>query len=230
VIVQSPLGRDFARINQVQQQLPAAVAVLLGLLALAAAAMPDLWRLTTHVNTIAHEGMHATVASALGFKITGITMERNGNGLTRVLVAGKSNEFLIALAGYLGPSAFGLLAARLIQVGHAIVVLWLSMLLIVSMLAVIRRSFGVITVLAAGLGLYLVLGYGSVGAQVTTAYLVAWFLLLSGIRTASEVRRVKGRTDADALRDLTQIPRGFWPLLWMLTTFCAGVLGAVLLV
>ena len=65
--------------------------------------------------------------------------------------------------------------------------LWLALLLIVSMLVMIRRSFGVITVIAAGVGLFLLLAYGSVGAQVAAAYLVAWFLLLSGIRAAGEV-------------------------------------------
>jgi Peptidase M50B-like len=231
VIVQSQLGTNFARINQVQPHLPAALALLLGLVALAAAAMPAVWRLTTHVNTIAHEGMHATMASALGWKVTGITMGRNGNGLTRAnRNTAKSDTFLFLFVGYLGPSVFGLIAAKLIQVGHAIVVLWLAMLLIVSMLVMIRRSFGVITVIAAGVGLYLLLAYGTVGAQVTAAYLVAWFLLLSGIRAAGEVRRVKARTDADELRDLTQIPRGFWSLLWLLITLGAAGLGAVLLV
>jgi flavorubredoxin len=70
---------ELARIGQVQAHLPAAVAVLLGLAALAAAAVPALWRLTMYVNTIVHEGMHATMASALGWKVSGITMERNGD-------------------------------------------------------------------------------------------------------------------------------------------------------
>jgi len=212
----------------VQAHLPGAVAVLLGLVALAAAAVPAVWALTTHVNTIAHEGMHAAMASALGWKVTGITMERNGNGLTRTAGAGKSNEFLIALVGYIGPSAFGLLAAKLIQVGHAIAVLWLAMLLVVSMLIMIRRSFGVITVIAAGAGLYLLLAYGSVGAQVAAAYLIAWFLLLSGIRMIGQ--HGAGAMDAGKLRDLTLLPRGFWSVLWLILSVLAACLGAVLLV
>lgn len=229
--MRSSLGTDLDRLGQVQAHLPAAVVVLLGLVALAAAAVPAVWRLTAHVNTIAHEGMHATMASALGWKITGITMERNGNGLTKAnRTTATSDTFLFLFVGYIGPSAFGLLAAKLIQIGHAVAVLWLAMLLIVSMLVMIRRSFGVITVIAAGVGLYLLLAYATVGAQVMAAYLIAWFLLLSGIRAAGEVRRVKGRTDADDLRDLTQIPRNFWPLLWLLITVGAASLGAVLLV
>jgi hypothetical protein len=226
--VQTSLGTDLARIGQVQAHLPAAVAVLLGLVALAAALVPAVWALTAHVNTIAHEGMHATMASALGWKITGITMERNGNGLTKAAGTGKSNEFLIALVGYIGPSAFGLLAAKLIQVGHAIAVVWLAMLLVVSMLVMIRRSFGVVTVIAAGVALYLLLAYGSVGAQVITAYLIAWFLLLSGIRVIGQ--HGAGALDAGRLRDLTLVPRSFWSFLWLVISIGAAGLGALLLV
>jgi hypothetical protein len=219
---------ELARIGQVQAHLPAAVAVLLGLVALAAAAVPALWRLTMHVNTIVHEGMHATMASALGWKVSGITMQRDGTGLTNAARnSARSDEFLFLFVGYIGPSAFGLLAAKLIQIGHAVAVLWLALVLLVCMLVVVRRSFGVLTVLAAGAGIYLVLVYTSVGAQVALAYAVAWFLLLSGIRVIGQ--HGAGAGDAHKLRELTYVPRGFWSLLWLVLSVGAAGLGAVLL-
>jgi Peptidase M50B-like len=220
---------ELARVGQVQAHLPAAVAVLLGLVALMAAAVPALWRLTIFVNTIVHEGMHATMASALGWKVSGVTMERNGDGETvAARNTHKSDTLLFLFVGYIGPSAAGLLAAKLIQVGHAVAVLWLAMLLLVSMLFMIRNIFGIVTVIGIGVGLYLVLGYASVGAQVAVAYAVAWFWLLSGIRVIGQ--HGAGAKDAGKLRDLTRMPRSFWSLLWLLISIGAAGLGAVLLV
>jgi hypothetical protein len=230
VIVQSPLGTELDRISLVQQHLPGVVAVLLGLLALGAAAIPGLWRLTVHVNTIAHEGMHATVASALGWKVSSVRLARNGTGKT--LALGRANDktgtFLFQLLGYVGPSAFGLFAAKLIQIGHSVAALWLAMLLLVCMLFVVRGVFGALTIIAATVGLFLLLVYGSVGAQVATAYAITWFLLLSGVRAVME-DGAKAE-DAGELRSLTLLPRGVWSFLWLIASICALGLGAVLLV
>jgi hypothetical protein len=230
VIVQSPLGTELDRISQMQPHLPAAVAVALGLLALVAAAVPGLWRLTVHVNTIAHEGMHATVAAALGWKVSSVRLAANGTGKTKALgpASDKTGTFLFQLLGYAGPSAFGLAAAKLIQIGHSVAALWLAMLLLVSMLFVIRGGFGVFAMIAVTIGLFLVLVYGSVGAQVATACVVAWFLLLSGVRVVRE-DGAKAE-DAGELRSLTFLPRGVWSFLWLLISVGALGLGAVLLV
>jgi hypothetical protein len=126
------------------------------------------------------------------------------------------------------PSAAGLLAAKLIQIGHAVAVLWLALLLVVGMLIMVRNIFGILAVVATGAGLYLVLGYASVGTQVAVAYTVAWFLLLSGIRVIGQ--HGAGAKDAGKLRDLTLVPRSFWSFLWLLLSIGAAGLGAVLLV
>jgi hypothetical protein len=188
------------------------------------------WRLTVHVNTIAHEGMHATVASALGWKVSSVRLARNGTGKTRALSPpnDKAGAFLFQLLGYVGPSAFGLAAAKLIQIGHSVAALWLALLLLVCLLFVVRGSFGVLAIVAATVGLFLLLVYGSVGAQVATACAVAWFLLLSGIRVVIE-DGAKAE-DAGELRSLTFLPRSFWSFLWLVMTVGAAGLGAVLLV
>jgi Peptidase M50B-like len=224
----SSFGTELARIGQVQQHLPAPAAVLLGLLALAASAVPVLWQLTVHVNTIAHEGAHATMASAVGQKVVSVTLNKDGTGLTTARGGGPAEAIVVGLAGYLGPSAFGLAAAKLIQIGHSIAVLWLAILLLVCILVVTRSIFGVLTVVASVAGLYLIAANAPVGAQVATAYTVAWFLLVSGLRVIAEHGAKAG--DAGNLRALTRVPRGFWSVIWLTGSTGALGLGAALLV
>lgn len=222
------LGTELDRIGQVQQHLPGAVAVLVGLLALGAAALPGVWQLTMHVNTIAHEGAHATMASAVGQKVVSVTLHKDGTGLTTARGGGPAATVVVGLAGYLGPSAFGLAAAKLIQIGHSIAVLWLAILLLACLLVVTRSIFGVLTVLASVAALYLIAANAPVGAQVATAYAVAWFLLVSGLRVIAEHGAKAG--DAGTLRALTRVPRGFWSVIWLIGSMIALGLGAALLV
>src|ERR1700759_3038887 len=95
--------------------LPGAEAALIGLLALAIVAIPFLWTLVDHVDTMAHEGIHALLAAALGVSVLEFVLNRAGSGHVRHDAERFGLRVLIvSLAGYLGPSAFGLGAARLI--------------------------------------------------------------------------------------------------------------------
>jgi hypothetical protein len=53
---------------------------------------------------------------------------------------------LTRFVGYLGPSGFGLCAAKLIETGHVVAVLWLAIMLLVLLLFLIRKSFAVVSV------------------------------------------------------------------------------------
>jgi hypothetical protein len=224
----SSLGTELARILQHQAHLPASVAIVIGVMALGAAALPDLWLLSQHVNTLAHEAAHATVGSILGQRVGRVTLGRDGTGLTSMLGGQKLGTFTVAIVGYLGPSAFGLAAAKMIQLGYIIAVLWLALGLLVCLLLVVRRPFGLFIVVVSGLLLYLVVAYTSIGAQVMVAYGIAWFLLLSGVL----VIRSHGSTAGDAanLRALTRVPQGFWSILWLLCSLLALAYGAIFLV
>jgi hypothetical protein len=50
-----------SRIGEVQAPLPAAVALLIGILTTVVVNGPTLWAITTHINTVVHEGAHAVV-------------------------------------------------------------------------------------------------------------------------------------------------------------------------
>jgi hypothetical protein len=73
----------------------------------------------------------------------------------------------------------------------------------------------------------LLLGEGSTGAQVWTAYGMTWFLLISGIRII--LNHGKDAGDAHILKDMIGLPRGFWPPFWLAGSVAALLFGSTLL-
>ena len=111
---------------------------------------------------------------------------------------------------------------------RVLLLLLLTLLLLVLLLFVLRKAFSYVAVLATGTVIFLVAGFGSVGAETVVAYLVAWFLLLSGVRVVLEDNLDAG--DAGNLASLTHIWRGFWVLLWLAGSIAAVAIGGSLLV
>jgi hypothetical protein len=222
------LAASLERIGQVQAHLSAPQSVLIAVVALGAALIEGFWLVTRHVTVMAHEGAHATVASAVGRKVDGIQFGMNANGVT--YHSGNSDavdRFAVTFAGYLGPSLFGLGAAALISAGHSVAVLWIGLAGLLAIMVTLRRSFGIFTVVVVFVLLFLIAGFASVGVQVITAYVIAWFLLLSGIQGIRA--RKDGSGDSETLRGMTKIPHGFWYGVWLLGSLAALVFGATLL-
>jgi Peptidase M50B-like len=211
------------RIGQTQAPLPASTAVLLGVAVLAVLAVPALWLVAQHVDTMAHEGAHALVGSGMGRRIGGVLVNIDGDGLTRV-----PGGVLIGVVGYLGPSAFGLVAAKLISAGHSVAMLWLTLLLLGMLLVMIRNLFGAVAVATFGIVVYAIARYASIQTETVTAYLITWFLLLSGLRTV--IQHGPGAGDAGILAGLTRVPRALWCGLWLVGATVALVVGGGLLV
>jgi hypothetical protein len=221
------LAAALERIGLVQKQLPAVTSVLMALVAIAAV-LPASWSVTKHLQVMAHEAAHATMGSALGLKIRGIQFNRDGGGETDPGPRGSGANFLLLLVGYLGPTTFGIGAAALISAGYIIAVLWIAVVALVAILSVLRRSFGVVTVLSALILLFLVAGFTPLGVQVAAAYALAWFFLVAGLRRITELG--KESDDGGKLRDLTRIPKGFWYRFWLVGTVAGLLFGAVLLI
>lgn len=224
----SSFGAVLSRIGEIQAPLSAAGSVLIGLVAFIAVTLQAIWLIVRHVNTIAHEGAHAMTGSALGHRIEGVQLNSDATGATGRSGGKLAGNVTASFAGYLGPSAFGLGAAKLIEVGHSVAVLWLTLLLLILLLFVLRTLFSYVPVLATGAVIFLIARYGSVGAETITAYLVAWFLLLSGLRVVLEHNLDAG--DASNLASMTHIWRGFWVLLWLAGSIAAVAIGGALLV
>ena len=199
-------------------------------LALVAVVLPSAWRWTRRAVTIAHEGAHALAAVLSGRRLAGIRVHADASGLT--LSRGRPTGpgmVATAAAGYVGPALLGLGAAYLLHERRALLVLWLTVLLLALVLAWTRNGHGL---LAVALTLALVLGvtwWGQPRAQSLLAHAGTWFLLLGAPRTVWELqverRRTRGRTsDADVLARLTRVPGLAWVGLFGLV--CLLCLGA----
>lgn len=215
------------RIGQVQSHLSAAVVVLLGIVAVGAV-LPGVWAVTHHLTVIAHEAAHATFGSSIGGTVAGIRLLRSAEGATTITGTGALGSFFNFLVGYLGPSLFGIGAASIIRLGHIVAVLWIALGGLIAVLFVLRRSFGIVTVAVSILLLSWLAGFAAVGLQVATAYGIAWFLLVSGLRRMLELRGQESG-DAGALSTMTKVPHRFWHGLWLAGTAAGLVLGAILL-
>jgi hypothetical protein len=211
------------RAFQVQPPLSSGASATIGLIALAAVVFPGTWQLVRHIQVMAHEGSHSFVGSVVGIKTSGVTLLRTAEGETKL----HGTSFLAALAGYLGPSGFGLAAAKLISTRHSVAVLWISLILLAALLVFLRNWFGRFTVVAVMALIFFIARYASVGAETVTAYAIAWLLLLSGVRIV--IARRKGSGDAKVLATMTRTWPIVWTLLWLAATSVALVVGGGLL-
>jgi peptidase M50B-like protein len=219
-----------AAVSGTEAPLPGGEAALVGLAALVVVFLPFLWPLVEHFNVMAHEGAHAVVGSIMGFGIKVVKLDVESRGETAYLNAPETGprRTLTRFVGYLGPSGFGLCAAKLIETGHAVAALWIAIMLLVLLLFLIRKSFAIISVPAAIALLALVVRDAHDGVEEVVVYGMTWLLLLSGVRVA--VAHGAGAGDADNLRRTTGIPRLIWALLWLAGTLLAVGVGGKWLV
>lgn len=211
-----------------QVPLSGAAAMLIGVGALAVTAIDSFWLILRHGTVMAHEGAHAAASALLFRKVSRIGLNMNATGVTIAEGGGCLGSIIAAFAGYLGPSLFGLAAAKLIEKGHIVEVLWAALFLLALLLITVWRSFGMITVVVAGGLVFLIIHYAPAATQVVAAYAVTWLLLLSGVRGIWQ--RGSHAADAAALRSMTLIPSVIWFLLWLAGTVTAVAIGGKWLV
>ncbi|HTI27456.1 MAG TPA: M50 family metallopeptidase [Kutzneria sp.] len=195
----------------------------------------QVWRFTRNLVTIAHEGGHALAAVLTGRRLTGIQLHSDTSGLT--LTRGRPRGpgmVLTAAAGYVTPSLLGLGVAALLGAGKITLLLWIAIVLLAAMLVMIRNAFGVLSVLVTGGIVFAVSWYASTDIQAVFGYVIAWFLLLGGVRPVFELQRKRWRgrapdSDADQLAKITGVAGGLWVTLFALVSIASLVIGAGLL-
>ena len=206
------------------------------LLATAAAAfllvaVPEVWRRTRHVVTIAHEGAHGLAAVVTGRRLSGIRLHSDTSGLT--VSSGRPTGpgmVLTLLAGYVGPGLFGLGAAALLAAGHAVGLLWALLALLALLLVQIRNWYGLWSVLVTGGLLFAATWWLPTDGQVLVAATATWFLLLAAPRAVVELQSVRRRRGspqsyADQLARLTRLPALLWVGVFLLVDVAALLLG-----
>ncbi len=204
---------------------------LTGLLAATVVMFPATWRIARHVVTIAHEGAHGVAAMLSGRRLGGIRLHADGSGLT--VSKGRATGLGVVVmyaAGYVGPALVGLGASYLLNRGHALGLLWVSVLLLALLLLQIRNFYGLYAVLVAGALVFTVSWWASGTVQSLVAYAGTWFLLLAAPKTVLELqhhrRRGGGRTsDADMLARLTRLPGLVWVGFFLVVDVGALLLG-----
>jgi hypothetical protein len=209
-----------------QAPLSGSAAAAVGLAAFGVVVTDAGWQVVRHGTVMAHEGAHAVADSLLGRQVDYIKLNfsaEESGGTWPKNEGGWSARVVVAFVGYIGPSSFGLGAAKLIQLGYAVAVLWITLFLLGILLLLLRWSFGLLTVTLVGGLVYIVGRYTPVSAQVVAAYVIAWLLLLSGVRGI--LVRGTGSSDGQKLSQLTLIPRLIWFLLWLASTLAAVVIG-----
>jgi hypothetical protein len=212
------------------------VVALTAFVAAAAVLYRPVWGLLRHVVTIAHEGGHAGVAALTGRRLRGVRLHSDTSGLT--VSSGRPTGpgvVFTLLAGYVAPSALGLLAAVALGYGRVLPVLWIAVMLLLVLLMLVRNLFGVVSVVVTGALLVGVAGWAPATWQGPAAYLLAWFLLVAAPRPVFElqVMRQRGRagaSDADQLARLTGVPALVWVTVFLLLTTAALAGGGWLLI
>jgi len=203
-------------------------AAVIGVGALIAVTLDLTWTLVVYGQLMAHEGAHGVFGSVFSHQVTGVRLEANETGATGVKSARGMRGHLFYFVGYLGPSLFGLGAAKLIATGHIVAVVWVTIFLLGVLLMWVVNVWGRFTVILIGGLIYAVGHHAPIRDQVIAAYAITWLLLLSGVRRTFE--RGAGAKDAEILSDRTFIPRFIWALLWMAGTLGAVAVGGSLLV
>ncbi|NUT48516.1 MAG: M50 family metallopeptidase [Saccharothrix sp.] len=204
-------------------------------LALVLVSSPGVWRYSRHVITIAHEAGHALVALLTGRRLEGIKLKSDTSGVTvsRGRPTGPA-VVLMYFAGYVTPSLLGLGAAALVTAEQVRPLLWATVALLAGMLVMIRNAFGVLSVVLTGGVMFAVSWYATAEWQAAFALLVAWFLLLGGVRPVGELHRRRRRgldrqSDADQLARITRVPGLVWVVVFAVATIGLLLLGGRLL-
>lgn len=193
-----------------------------------------MYSVSKFASVVAHEGGHALVARLLSQPVMSIRFDRHGGGVTATRADPPwLAQVPIALAGYLGPSLFGLLAAWLLIRGAAVMVLWASVAFLTIMLLVVRGLLGwlLVPVLMAAI-LWVALTVED-PLQTWLTYVWVWFLLIAGVQEMLLLMTTKAykvdASDPAQLRRLTLLPSAAWAFLLLAGTVAALVYGGVML-
>jgi hypothetical protein len=215
------------QILKVQPVPPVSTVTSTAVIALVLVAWRRSWRMTRQAVTIAHEGGHALMAVLTGQRLRGITLHSDTSGLTFTHGKQRGVGATLSLAsGYIAPSLLGLGGAGLLAAGRLPLLLWLTGLLVLAMLIMVRNAFGVLSLVLLGGLLFVVGRYANPIWQAAFAYTAVWFLLLGGVRPVFELQGSRRRgtqwSDPDQLAQITPVPAGLWITFFLLV--CVGSL------
>jgi len=192
-----------------------------------------MYAVTTVVATVAHEGGHALVGTLLLQKVRAVRLQPDGGGVTEFGPIPWLFNIFVSLAGYIGPSVFGLLAAALLLRGATEAVLWASLGFLFLMLFMVRGWFGLSLVPALMVVIFATATQVEPPLQVFFTYVWVWFLLIAPVEDMLVHIRQKiyesSGSDTRTMQRLTLVPSELWSLIFLTGTIAALVYGGSLL-
>jgi len=192
-----------------------------------------LYVVTQFVATVAHEGGHALVATVLFQKVRSIRLYRNAGGGTDAGEPPWLFAIFIGMAGYLGPSTFGLLAVALLIRGLNDAVLWASIGFLLLMLVVVRGPFGWFIVPALIAAIFWIATKVPQPNRLLLTHVWVWLLLIVPVEDMLvylRQRLYRGPTaDTARMQRLTLLPSALWAVILLGGTVAALVYGGDLL-
>lgn len=205
--------------------------ILIG--ALAAVFIPSAWRLTSHLITLVHEAGHALVAVLTGRRLRAIKLHSDTSGLT--VTKGRTRGITMiatAAAGYLAPSAFGLIIVALIAFDRTMWSLYIALAGLGFLLLWIRNWFGLLLIVLAGSMTWLIANRTTEDFVDYTAWFLGAFFLIASPRAVwghVRSRGVRRSSDSDVLAQISPIPAWLWAWIFQALTLGALVWGILLL-
>jgi len=178
--------------------------------------------------TWVHECGHALMTVLVGGRVTSITIEPDGSGLTRSLIpAGRVAGGLVASSGYLGSAVVGclLMAATRIERRAHVILLSVGAFMLLTLVIWMRNLFGVAVVLAWGVVL---VALARRGIGHASRFLVSLLAVQVALNSVYDIRVLfligRGQSDAATMARLFVLPSWFWATAWMLAS--VAMLGA----
>ena len=176
-----------------------------------------------------HECGHALATVLVGGRVTAITIQADGSGLTYSLVPdGRIAQGIVASAGYLGAAIVGclLIAATRVERRANLLIGGVGAFMLLTLVLWIRNPFGAVVVLAWAATLLLLVRHRLGAAAQFLVGLLAIQVALNAVYDIRVLYLVDGPSDAVTMARLFLLPAWMWATTWMLSA--VAMLGATL--
>lgn len=169
--------------------------------------------------TWVHECGHALMAVFVGGRVSSITIDPDGSGVTNSLIPStRAARGLVSSAGYLGASVVGclLMAAARVERRAQTIVWSVGAFMLATVVLWMRNLFGFLVVLAWGVTLVALARKAHRDASRFFLSLLAIQVALNAVYDIRVLFLVKGPySDAEAMERVFLLPSWLWASVWM---------------
>ncbi len=183
-----------------------------------------IWRWTSYLITVVHEGGHALAALLVGSKLQGIKIRWDRSGETLTL----GSTFLplrmwTTWWGYPAPAALGCFYLWAVFEGRQGLAITFTLIMSFVMFLQIRSFMAFLTITGSGIATACIWWWLPATPMAFLIYFFGWFLLFGAVGSLGNLTRLHWRgqasgSDALSLRSMTLVVPA---VVWLLTFWCA---------